>query len=71
MLDSRKPGKRKQVKVVEFDARQSTTQQQALLEKLRQQGWSVRSVELGPSGMKRLHLVRVPPRSSRRSRTDS
>ncbi len=71
MLDSKKSSKREQVKVVEFDARQSATQQQALLEKLRQQGWSVRSVELEPSGMKRLHLVRVPPRSSRGSRTGS
>ena len=65
MLDSRKSRKRAQEQIVEFDARQSTTQQQMLLEKLRRQGWSVRTVELGPNGKKRLHLVRIPPKSSR------
>lgn len=52
---------REETKIVEFDKRKGAAQQEAELQRLRRQGWSVRSVELDPDGTKKVHLVRTRP----------
>lgn len=58
--------KKEETRVVEFDTRKGAAQQEAEIERLRREGWAVRSVELGPDGRKRLYLVKgratTPPK---------